>query len=164
MPSSQGSLLQEWATGNNIALPHREARPNAAQVFKWEEETPNNILQVCQTSKESLHQLHSSSCQSIFKAEKADICAAFDEGSTDLPSGLCSSFMALKRFGQQQKLNRLPTCIQTSSTFHSSQFMTFSTLTGPRRNCMGSGSCRQSVAQCVSRQDHSHVGYRNKTL
>ncbi len=41
--------LQEWATGNNIALPHREVRPNAAQVFKWEEESPgptSNILQV----------------------------------------------------------------------------------------------------------------------
>jgi len=40
---------QEWATGNNIVLPHRETRPNAAQVFKWEEESPgptSNILQV----------------------------------------------------------------------------------------------------------------------
>jgi hypothetical protein len=42
-------FAQEWATGNNIALPHRETRTNAAQVFKWEEESPgptSNILQV----------------------------------------------------------------------------------------------------------------------
>ena len=88
MPSLQDFLLQEWATGNNIALPHREARPNAAQVFKWEEETPNNILQVCQTSKESLLRLHSNICQSMLEAEKADICATSHQSSIGLPSGL----------------------------------------------------------------------------
>ena len=39
--------MQEWATFNNIALPHREgARLQAAQLYKWEEERANNILQV----------------------------------------------------------------------------------------------------------------------
>ena len=39
---------QEWATSQNIVLPHRENRANAAIVYKEEEEAPaqqTNILQ-----------------------------------------------------------------------------------------------------------------------
>ena len=41
--------MQEWATSQNIALPHRENRANAAIMYKEEEEAPapqTNILTV----------------------------------------------------------------------------------------------------------------------
>lgn len=41
--------MQEWASANNINLPQRESRSNAALLYKWEDEAPavDNILQAC---------------------------------------------------------------------------------------------------------------------
>jgi len=36
---------QEWAGQNEIVVPHRENRPNAAMLYKFEEDHPTNILQ-----------------------------------------------------------------------------------------------------------------------
>lgn len=37
---------QEWASQNEIVVPHRENRPNAAMLYKFEEDQhPTNILQ-----------------------------------------------------------------------------------------------------------------------
>ena len=37
---------QEWASQNEIVVPHRENRPNAATLYKFEEDQhPTNILQ-----------------------------------------------------------------------------------------------------------------------
>ena len=39
---------QEWASQNEIVVPHRENRPNAAMLYKFEEDQhPTNILQAC---------------------------------------------------------------------------------------------------------------------
>ena len=49
---------QEWATSQNIVLPHRENRANAAIVYKEEEEAPaqqTNILQARFSSAGSCH-------------------------------------------------------------------------------------------------------------
>lgn len=38
--------VQEWASQNEIVVPHRENRPNAAMLYKFEEDQhPTNILQ-----------------------------------------------------------------------------------------------------------------------
>ena len=41
------SVPQEWASANNINLPHRENKANSALLYKWEDEAPpvDNILQ-----------------------------------------------------------------------------------------------------------------------
>ena len=43
---SQLAPVQEWASQNEIVVPHRENRPNAAMLYKFEEDQhPTNILQ-----------------------------------------------------------------------------------------------------------------------
>ena len=43
--------LQEWAASNQVTVPHKENRVNAAALYKGgDEETPNNILQVGKAS------------------------------------------------------------------------------------------------------------------
>ena len=55
---AQAVRWQEWATSQNIVLPHRENRANAAIVYKEEEEAPaqqTNILQAsCSPPKRPL--------------------------------------------------------------------------------------------------------------
>lgn len=43
--TKRGLFVQEWASQNEIVVPHRENRPNAAMLYKFEEDHPTNILQ-----------------------------------------------------------------------------------------------------------------------
>ena len=48
-PDAVGLHAQEWASSNQVTVPHKENRVNASQLYKGgDEETPNNILQVRQ--------------------------------------------------------------------------------------------------------------------